>query len=351
MLMPLGAVVVLCLLVVCIAPTPISAATPAPTPASTPPKVIYWKGQNSYVGGTSGGYMPHLADWIKKQTGGRLILDISPPGAIVPVAEQYTAVSKKALDFAGQYFSGYYTGLFPETNIEQGLPFAWQTMEEAVRAFYYYGLYEEFQKIYEKRGIKWFPGFPDAIYHLGTQFPVKSFKDIKGKKIRALGIAGNYVKLLGGAPVTMPVVEIYMASKLRTIDGCIGGMAYAEDLKLKEVWTHYIVDPNMSTLVTNYLFNLDSWNALPDDIKKIIEDGLVAQSNWYTHIKQVTNWSIAQEASRSHGLKLVTLPPEEKAEIMKLAMPVWDSVAAKSPSCAKLVDIVKKQMRDLNRIK
>lgn len=295
--------------------------------------------------------MPHLADWIKKETGGRLILTISPPGAIVPVAEQYTAVTKKALDFAGQYFSGYYTGLFPETNIEQGLPFAWQTMEEAMRAYYYYGLYKEFQKIYEERGIKWFPAFPNAIYHLGTQFPVESLKDIKGKKIRALGVAGDYVRLLGGSPVTMPVIDIYMASKLGTIDGCIGGMTYAEDLKLKEVWKYYIVDPNMSTLVTNYLFNLDSWKALPDDIKEIIESGLVAQSNWYTYIKPITNYSIAEETATQYGLKLVTLSPKEKGEIMKLVIPVWDNIAAKSPRCAKLVEIVKKQMRDLNRIK
>jgi TRAP-type C4-dicarboxylate transport system substrate-binding protein len=349
--MPLSAIVILCLLIVCTAPATTSAANPAPTSAPTSPKVIHWKGQNSYVGGASGGYMPFLADWIKKRTEGRLILDVSPPGAIVPVTEQYTAVTKKALDFAGQYFAGYYTGLFPETNIEQGLPFAWQTMEEAMRAYYYYGLYEEFRKIYEEKGIKWFPAFPNAIYHLGTQFPVKSLKDIKGKKIRALGIAGNYVKLLGGSPLTLPVTDIYMASKLGTIDGCIGGMTYAEDMKLKEVWTHYIVDPNMSTLVTNYIFNLDSWNALPDDIKKIIDDELVALSNWYTYIKPITNYGIAEEAARVNGLKLVTLPSEEKVEIMKLVIPIWDSIAAKSPRCAKLVDIVKKQMRDLNRIK
>lgn len=350
-LMPLSAIVTLCLFILCIAPAPTSAANPAPTSAPTSPKVIQWKGQNSYVGGASGGYMPHLADWIKKETGGRLILTISPPGAIVPVAEQYTAVTKKALDFAGQYFSGYYTGLFPETNIEQGLPFAWQTMEEAMRAYYHYGLYKEFQKIYEERGIKWFPAFPNAIYHLGTQFPVESLKDIKGKKIRALGVAGDYVRLLGGSPVSMPVIDIYMASKLGTIDGCIGGMTYAEDLKLKEVWKYYIVDPNMSTLVTNYLFNLDSWKALPDDIKEIIESGLVAQSNWYTYIKPITNYSIAEETATQYGLKLVTLPPKEKGEIMKLVIPVWDNIAAKSPRCAKLVEIVKKQMRDLNRIK
>ena len=56
-------------------------------------------------------------------------------------------------------------------------------------------------------------------------------------------------------------------------------------------------------------------------------------------------------AVKSHGLKLVTLSDKEtnwvRKEVMKT---VWDKVAAKNARNAKLVEIVRKQMRELGRL-
>ena len=45
-----------------------------------------------------------------------------------------------------------------------------------------------------------------------------------------------------------------------------------------------------------------------------------------------------------------TITEEDKAKIRQIGIDLWDEVAAKSPRCQELVDIVKAQARDLGKI-
>ncbi len=314
-------------------------------------KVIRWKGQNAYVGGASGGAGPFFAEWVKGATGGRLIIDVAPANSIVPVPEMFKAVSKGMIDFAGQYFGGYHAGLMPETDIETGLTFAWETFEHAWDAYFNRGLLEEIRKVYAEHNIYWIPAFPNQIQQIGATFPIKSLADLKGKKIRATGVVGEYVKLLGASPVSIPAPEIYMALKLGTVDAAVFGLVALEDMKLKEVWKYFIISPNCNTLVCSFMINMNSFNALPPDIKEII-DKQAAQAMLVDSIREklLLDYAAAN-AVKSHGLKLIKLSEKEADWIRKEVMTkVWDKVAAKSPRNARLVEIVRKQMKDLGRL-
>jgi TRAP-type mannitol/chloroaromatic compound transport system substrate-binding protein len=322
---------------------------PAPAPAQT--KVIHWKGQNAYPAGTSQGYGIHLAQWLERISDGRLKLDLSPPGGIVPVRDMFDAVSKGVLDFAGNYFAGYYMGKFPEQEVEAGLPFAYTNLEDFWDLLYERGWFDIFQQVYAEKNIKWFPSTPNGTYHLGTNFELKSIRDLKGKKIRAVGTMADYLKALGASPVYLPAPELYMASKLGTIDGCVFATDALDDFKLKEVWKSYIKDPNASVLITNYLINMDSWKKLPADLQaKIQREQRHADLEWTMHASVLIRYS-ERSALKDYGVKPVFLPDSEKQEIMKIALSIWDKTAAKSPRCAKLINILKDQAKDLGRIK
>jgi TRAP-type mannitol/chloroaromatic compound transport system substrate-binding protein len=325
-------------------------AMPALAPAQ--PKVIHWKGQNAYPAGTSQGYGIHLAQWLERISEGRLKVDIAPPGAIVPVGDMFDAVSKGVLDFAGNYFAGYYMGKFPEQDVEAGLPFAYTSIEDFWDLLYERGGFDIFQQVYAEKNIKWFPSTPNATYHVGTNsFELKSIRDLKGKKIRAVGTMADYLKALGASPVYLPAPEIYMASKLGTIDGCVFATDALDDFKLKEVWKSYIKDPNGSCLITNYLINMDSWKKLPADLQaKIQREQRYVDLEWTMHSSVLIRYS-ERKALRDYGVKPVFLPDNEKEEIMKIALSIWDKTAAKSARCAKLIDTLKAQARDLGRIK
>lgn len=319
--------------------------------APAKPEVIRWKGQNAYVGGSSGGAGPYFAEWIKKATGGRLIIDVAPANSIVPVPEMFAATSKGVINFAGQYFGGYHAGLMPETDIETGLTFAWETVEHAWDAYYNRGLLEEIRKVYAEHNIYWMPTFPDQIQQIGSTFPISSLADIKGKKIRATGVVAEYIRLLGASPVSIPAPEIYMGLKLGTVDAAVFGMSALDDMKLREVWKYFIVSPNCNTLACSFLINMNAFKALPEDIKEIIEKQapyiMLGDSMRQRLLMDYGN----ANAVKNYGLKLVTLSDKETDWIRKETMKtVWDKVAAKSARNAKLVELVRKQMRELGKI-
>lgn len=319
--------------------------------ASAEAKVIRWKGQNAYVGGASGGAAPFFAKWVKKATGGRLIIDVAPANSIVRVPELFTATSKGILDFGGQYFGGYHGGMMPETDIETGLTFAWETLAHAWDAYFNRGLLQEIRKVYAEHNIFWIPAFPNQIQQVGSSFPIKSLADLKGKKIRATGIVGEYVKLLGAMPVSIPAPEIYMALKLGTVDAAVFGLVALEDMKLKEVWKYYITSPNCNTLVCSWLINMKSFKALPADIREILDKDAAYAMLADSMRERILLDYAAANAVKNHGLTLVTLPDKEANWIKKEVMTkVWNKVAAKSPRNARLVEIVRKQMRQLGRL-
>ena len=141
------------------------------------PGVIRWKGQNAYVGGASGvERVLYLLNGSKRPLDGRLIIDLAQANAIVPVPEMFKATSKGMLDFAGLYYGGYHVGQMPETDIETGLPFAWETFEHAWDAYYNHGLLDEIRRSMQSIISIWMPAFPNQIQQIGSTFQLAALQ-------------------------------------------------------------------------------------------------------------------------------------------------------------------------------
>lgn len=323
---------------------------------------IVWKGQNAYVAPPDVGPFKNrvagsgngpilFGNWLNRETKGQFQLNLAQPGAIVPVAQMFNAVSKGVLDFAGLYYGGFHTGIMPEADIEVGLPFAWEQPEEAWDALFNRGMLEEIRKVYAEHNIYWIPAITDSRYSFGTRFPCPNPEALKGKKIRATGIYGELVKALGGSPVVLPPGEMYMALKLGTIDGTIFGLENVETYKLKEVWVNYVYTPNLNTIMGSYIINMDSFKKLPENVRTLIENNaphVILQNTMHNYV-----WDLywATKASKENpNFKLVYWSGEDIAKVRKVGFGLWDSVAAKSPRCARMVEIVKAQMRDLGKM-
>jgi TRAP-type mannitol/chloroaromatic compound transport system substrate-binding protein len=325
--------------------------------------VIKWKGQETFPTKLPA-YGPFPAgqtgvhaiargwtEWIKQATNGRLIIDWAEPGAIYPPFEADRAVGRGAVQI-GVSFGAYYTGRIPEADVETGLVFAWPNAAAEYECMYNYGLYSELKKVYAERNINWFPSPTDAIVAIGTTFPAPTPESIKGKKFRAVGIWGDYIAMLGGSPVPLPWGEIYMGLKLGTIDGWVAGSATLEELKLKEVAKGIVYHPRITNAPVNILINMDAFKALPKDIQDLLENNLryVTQA-MSTRWQQQCTWVIA-DAKEKYGVVPYAWSAEDVNKVTQKAVDtLYPKVAAKSARCAKLVDIVKKQMKDYSRIK
>jgi len=341
----------------------VSNAAAQATPSGPKGGVIKWRGQQNFPTkmpaygpfgvGQAGVHSMILewTEWVKKSTGGRLIIDWAEPGAIYPPFEADIAIGKGAIQIAVS-FGNYYTGRIPEGDIEGGLVFAWPNAAAEFECLYNYGLYGEMKKVYAERNINWFPFHSDAIVGLGSQFPAANPEAIKGKKIRAVGLWGNLVAMLGGSPVAIPWGEIYMGMKLHTIDGWIAGSAALEEIKLKEVTKGFVYSPRIQNALLNILINKDAFNALPKDIQELLErDNRYVLNALSSKWHQQCEWVIA-DAKEKYGMVPYAWSPEDVKKVTEKAVEtLYPTVAAKSPRCARLVDIVKKQMKDYGRIK
>jgi hypothetical protein len=214
------------------------------------PEVFHWKGQYAYAIPADPGYFEtswlpgngcsgvSTEEWIETISDGRIQIDMSPPGSIVPVADMFKAVSDGTIDISGGLYGGYYTAQVPETDIEIGLPYAWPNAQLAFDWYYQRGGYEMFnEEVYSKHGV-WFIPVPGGTTYSFSSFNFdisEGLSSIKGKKLRALGIYGDLAAALGASPTVIPGPDMYMAAKTGTIDGAIYGFDGIDSVKLVRI--------------------------------------------------------------------------------------------------------------------
>ena len=176
---------------------------------------------------------------------------------------------------------------------------------------------------------------------------------MKGKKIRTTGIWSDYARLCGASPVNVAWADIYMATKLGTVDGWIAGSATMEELKLKETTKYYVSSPVISLAGGNILINMDAYKKLPKDIQDILHDEApaflcgAASTGWHNQCLWVLH-----NAVKEYGLTVYQWSAKDIAWITQQVVDViYPKLAAKSANMAKLMNMVLKQMRDYGRIK
>lgn len=324
-------------------------------------KVIKWTGQNTYhstafppagisIKGGMGAYGEGWAEWVKDISGGKLLINLAPPGSIVSTRETLAAVGQGALDVCSTYFGGYNTGNVPEANIEVGPPFAWKTAAEMFDFLYFRGAYKLIQEAYHEKNVHWLPMPIFDYYGLASVPKLNSLKDLKGLKVRCAGLYAEFVREFGASPTVIPPAEYYMALKLGTIDAVMTGASVLASVKLQEVVKCYVYDPWPCGGLLSTIINLDKWNALPGDLRELIDQNSKYQFAYRAMAAEQFAKYALSSAQKNYGVEPIAWSSEDAREIMKKALPLWDKIAKKNARCGKLIEILKAQARDLNRI-
>jgi TRAP-type C4-dicarboxylate transport system substrate-binding protein len=155
--------------------------------------------------------------------------------------------------------------------------------------------------------------------------PVKTMEDFKGLRTRAYGTyPAVFLQAVAAAPVVMSSGEMYIALQRGTIDAALSGPSSFVDRKLFEV-SEYFLEPDLF-YSTPFLmtFNLDFWNSLPEDLKKVFNDAAQAVSDWtkeYTLQSDVEYRKILREK----GLTELSISDSELERWRKVAVPALES--------------------------
>ena len=286
-----------------------------------------------------------FVELVNERSGGRLVIEIFPPGTIVDAYEQFSAVQRKAIE-VGMGVGGYNLKQIPEAYIEQGLFGTFLELEDVVDFYIHYkegAVYELLDAAYREKGCHLLRSLGPSHLSLITQTPIYSVAEIKGLKIKGSGAQPDLIKNLGAVPVTLAPAEHYMALQTGTVDGLIVPSYTIGTTHLWDVGKG-LLRPTLGQVAGNIYVNVEAYDSLPDDLQEIVEDAAEEAMMYYVETITRNLEEMLETAQKEHGVTIVTLSDEEYDEILKAAAPILDLAAARSPRSAEIIKLMKEYL-------
>jgi TRAP-type mannitol/chloroaromatic compound transport system substrate-binding protein len=100
---------------------------------------------------------------------------------------------------------------------------------------------------------------------------------------------------------------------------------------------------------TSLVVRKDKWEALPPDLQAIVEAAVAQWSREHLHLGEIADRK-AREAMLAAGNTEVFPTDEERAEVRKIAMEIWEDWAGRSPMAARVHESLVEFMRFLGVI-
>jgi TRAP-type C4-dicarboxylate transport system substrate-binding protein len=260
--------------------------------------------------------MERWAQEVEKRTNGEVKVQTFPGGTLLAAKNIFDGVISGTADI-GNFAMSYQPGRFPVSEAVD-LPVGFKSAK--VASLVLYDLIDKYKpKEFEKVKILTLFTCPPADFM--TSRPVKSLKDLKGMELRSSGTGAQIVKTLGAIPVAMPQSETPEAIQKGVVKGMVSSMEILKDFNFA-AYCPFATDANLFVVSFAVVMNMDKWNALPANVKKVFDDLRVEQAGWTgeyvdNHVKEALDWS-----KEKYKHQVINLPAEEKAQIAKLLNPM-----------------------------
>jgi TRAP-type mannitol/chloroaromatic compound transport system substrate-binding protein len=160
--------------------------------------------------------------------------------------------------------------------------------------------------------------------------------------LEIISVAPFLVKALGWVPVEMlPASDMEMALRLGTIDCLDWDLSAITGFGWNKVAPYWVSNEGMVThILQDMLVNMDSWNALPDDLKQALAGA--AEDYFYKTIE-------VYSAQREQVMSMVKagevteclMDKEYERAADEAAYEIWEKAAAEDPASAELINLIK----------
>lgn len=257
---------------------------------------------------------------IEKETGGQLAVRLHLGGSL-PI--NTTTITQAVADDVVQLGDdGYFLGNVPIAGILR-LPMLIQSPAEYQKAAAIMEPYLE--RAFERKGVIVLGQY---LYPYQVAYSTKklsSLADMKGQKIRVTSPEqGEFVKRMGGVPVTIGAPEVPSALDRGVVDGVLtansgGGVLWKDLLK-----SNYRIGINYFNSVV--IVNKDRFNKLAPDtrakVQKIVRDNLPAITAQMANDEDGLSRKFAEG-----GMTVTNATPADLALAVKTMAPYWDEWA------------------------
>src|SRR6516164_3835135 len=249
-----------------------------------------------------------VAERIGALSGGRLEIAVSAAGEVVPALEVLDAVGSGVAEMGH------------------------------TAAFYWQGkaLWDE---LYVPFGVK-----PFMAGNTGTcmggwfRREVKSRDDVRGLKIRSLGLGGEVYRRLGAIPQTTAPGEILVALQSGLVDGA-EFVGPGSDIALglyRYAQLYYSPGFNKPNGTGECIVSLKAWQALDGELQTVVAHACAAEASFALAEMERLNVEALTALTTQHNVQLATFPANLIAAGRAQAKDVLGELAGKSAGAAKV---------------
>jgi len=272
-----------------------------------------------------------VAERISTLSGGRLQVTVHAAGELVPPLEVLDAVGGTVAEM-GHTAAFYWQGKQPAAAYYTTVPFGLTPFEHVawVDAGGGQVLWDE---LYAPFGVKPFMGGNTGVC-MGGWFrrELKGLDDIKGLKVRSLGLGGEVFRRLGATPQTTPPGEILTSLQSGVLDAAeFVGPGTDIALGLYRVAPNYYGPGfNKPNGTGECIVNLKAWQALDAETKAIIAHACAAEASFALSEMDRLNAEALAALTERYNVKLQTFSGEIISAARKQSADIIGELSAKS---------------------
>ncbi|MBQ6472625.1 MAG: TRAP transporter substrate-binding protein [Victivallales bacterium] len=282
--------------------------------------------------------MERWKEEVEKRSGGRIRIKTYPGGTLLGAKEIYDGVVSGTAAI-GNFAMSYQPGRFPVSEAVD-LPHFFPDSKTASRRLAEMLKQENPAEFSEVKILTAFTCPPGVIM---SAKPVESVTDLQRSPLRSSGTSLEALKLLGAAPVAMPQSDVPDALHKGVISGIVSSGEVMKDMNYA-AYCKNVVEARLPVISFAVVMNRKRWDALPDDLKKILDDLYLEQADWTgayvdQHVQDAFQWS-----KDTHQVQIRQITDTELADIRTRLAPIMESyvkrVAAKGIDGQKLIQFL-----------
>jgi TRAP-type mannitol/chloroaromatic compound transport system substrate-binding protein len=290
-----------------------------------------------------------MAKWIEEMSEGRLKIQVSGGGELVPSLQAFDAVSQGIVEM-GHGASYYWAGKAPATQFFAAVPFGMNAQQ--MNAWIYAGgglkLWED---VYAPFNLIPMPAGNTGV-QMGGWFnkEINSIKDIKGLKMRIPGLGGKVIAKAGGSAILSAGGEIYTNLERGVIDATEWVGPYHDYLMgfYKIAKFYYYPGWHEPGTVLETFINKKAFEGLPKDLQMVVRNAAYRANLSMLSEFESKNNTYLQKLTKKHNVMLKKFPDDVLKTFKKYTEEVLSEVSSRDKMSKKVYESFRKFQKNVS---
>ena len=278
------------------------------------------------------------AESVSEMSEGRIEVEMLPVESIVAHNETQDAIAAGILD--GHITdTSYFSGKDPAFGLIANPVGAWSDPQQMFD-FMEAGGAELMNELVEPYGLHFIGATTPGLEAFVSKVPLEGVDDLKGLKLRAPeGLVQQVFAAAGAAPVNLPGSEVFTSLDKGVIDAADYTVFSTNQVQgMHDVAPHPVYPGFHSMPLVEVSMNLEKWNALPDDLKQVMEESVKQFAQDQVAALKAADEAAVEEAKAGGEITVHDWSDEERAKFRQIAMGEWEKVAGRSENAQKVYD-------------